>query len=119
MNKKRKIYGCCGLKCLECPIYVATINGDKKTKKEIAKAWSEEYDRKIEISDIECFGCFSTDKKVIEHCENCQIRACCRSKDYNICAECPDYPCETLMSFLKMIPEAHINLEEMRQKNQE
>jgi hypothetical protein len=44
----------------------------------------------------------------------CEIRKCCVENDLANCAECIDYGCDILKSFIKITPEAGGNLERLR-----
>lgn len=49
------------------------------------------------------------------YCETmCEIRKCCMENELANCAECVDYPCGMLRSFIKISPEAGKNLELLR-----
>jgi hypothetical protein len=39
-----------------------------------------------------CSGC----KSETGASERCQIRKCCSNKGYDLCSECPEFPCKTL-----------------------
>jgi hypothetical protein len=49
-------------------------------------------------------------------CNECPIRKCVSDRDYESCAECGDFPCKTLNFLYDGVPEAKINIENMRLK---
>jgi len=93
----------CGLNCAECPAYLAKQNDDAGLRAKTAAEWGSE-DFPVSSADVNCDGCRSTDEGSIrwKWCDQCSVRACAESKAVTTCAECADYGCETLESFLKM-----------------
>jgi len=103
----------CGLNCSTCDAYLATRNGSNARRLETAKNWSKLYGTKIEAEQINCDGCKSNGIRFF-HCDACEIRQCCISKDVENCAVCRDYICDTLARFIKLAPEAGSALEKLR-----
>ena len=87
----------CGIKCLECPIYISTINNNYELKNEIIEKWK--YKGKIDIEQIQCHGCKSNE--VFRYCSQCDIKKCCIEKNKNICEDCKEYICSRLMTLYK------------------
>ncbi|MBN2590312.1 MAG: DUF3795 domain-containing protein [Sedimentisphaerales bacterium] len=106
--------GFCGLVCSDCGAFIATQNNDDEKRAEMAKLWSEQYKVDLKPSDINCDGCISDSKRLIGHCNVCQIRKCGKAKGIQNCAYCDDYACEKLDGFFKMVPNAKNNLDEIK-----
>jgi hypothetical protein len=85
--------GCCGLKCEECPVFIAAAINDKELKAKIVKEWSLLYadylEKPLEPKDINCEGCHSENTFV--SCKKCPMRKCCGEKGYKTCASCNEY----------------------------
>ena len=67
----------CSLYCGSCGIYIATIENNRELKENISVSY------KIDINDINCFGCFS--ENPFKSCKNCPIRNCVRNKNIKGC----------------------------------
>ncbi|MBO8167079.1 MAG: DUF3795 domain-containing protein [Kosmotoga sp.] len=105
----------CGIKCTECPAYIATINNDDAKRKEVAKEWSEMFNTKIKPEDINCKGCLN-EEVLFAHCDECYYRSCAKEKGIRNCAYCSDFPCKELSSFFTQVPEAKETLENIRKR---
>ncbi len=105
----------CGLDCHDCECYKATKSGDMELKADIAIRWSKNYNAALSAADITCNGCMS-DGVHFSWCGNCPIRACATGKDYQSCAECADFPCDTNEFLYKAVPAAKENIESHRSK---
>lgn len=103
----------CGLNCYNCDAYIATQENIESKKIDTAQKWSKMYKAKIKPEQINCDGCKSMGTKFF-HCNMCDIRECCISKNVDNCAACKDYICDTLASFIKLAPEAGRALEKIR-----
>lgn len=105
----------CGLTCTECPGYQATQSGDLEALEAVAAEWSKEYGGNLEVDDVRCNGCRSTDGPWMSHCSECKMRACATEKMVKNCAHCADYACEKLTEFFGFVPEAKATLDAIRQ----
>lgn len=81
----------CGLKCDECPVYLATINNNKEEQSRLAKEYSTDT-CKFTRNDMLCLGCRS-DNPSEKMCSGCGIRQCGVRKSCSICSECNEFPC--------------------------
>ncbi|MFX0177640.1 MAG: DUF3795 domain-containing protein [Candidatus Hodarchaeota archaeon] len=101
----------CGINCLECPAYIATQRDNREEIEKIAKSWSNE-----EISfvpeEIYCDGC-NANGRIFSWCEKCDIRRCCRAKEFENCAYCEEFICDKLNNTFEKTPSARINLEKI------
>ena len=64
--------------------------------------------------DINCDGCKSDSKRLINYCSICEIRKCAQEQGVENCAYCSDYACEKLTKFFAMVPHAKTSLEKIR-----
>jgi len=108
-----ELLGNCGLVCGECPAYKATRGNDKALLARTAKQWSKAFHLDLRPEDILCDGCTSSGRHS-GYCAKCPIRACACGRGVETCAECDDYGCDTLLTFLKHAPEARATLERLR-----
>ena len=105
---------CCGLDCSLCEAFIATKADDGSRREQVAREWSALYHTDIQPEQISCDGC-RAGGRLFFYCETmCEIRKCCLENDLANCAECVDYPCGMLRSFIKISPEAGKNLELLR-----
>ncbi len=105
----------CGLDCSKCEAYLATQAGDVLALEAIAEKWRKEYNApSIAADNILCDGC-TEGGRTIGHCAECKVRLCALERGYKTCAECPDYACEELTNFFKILPPlAKENLDALR-----
>jgi hypothetical protein len=106
----------CGIKCQECGAFIATMNNDDAKRNEVAEEWAKMYNPDIKPEDINCEGCLSEGGVLFSHCNVCGIRKCAGEKAVVNCAHCPDYACDKLIEFLKMVPDAKTTLDEIRSR---
>jgi uncharacterized CHY-type Zn-finger protein len=107
----------CGLKCEECPIYLATINNDDELRKDIIDKYYQATNTKVNLESINCLGCKSESGVEFYYCDECKIRECAMSKNKSNCAFCEDFTsCSTLNDFYKQFPSVKTNLEGIRSR---
>ncbi len=109
----------CGLLCNSCPIYLATIQKNKKEqakmRAEIVNIIKEQYGIVYKLEDItDCEGCRAEGTRLFSSSKNCLIRKCAREKKLKNCAFCPEYACGTLEAFFKKEPTAEARLDEIK-----
>jgi hypothetical protein len=109
-----ELFGACGLKCHECPGYLATQAGDSEAVARVAKEWSEAYHADVKPEHVWCDGCMTAGARKCAHTAECEIRACVTAKGLQTCAACPDYACESLQGFFAMVPHAKVTLDALR-----
>ena len=107
-----KMIAFCGLACSGCPARLATQKDDDAKRKEVAEAWSKQYNATIKPEDINCDGCMS--QRLFFYCNICEIRKCGTEKRVENCAYCDEYACDKLTKFFAMAPAAKTALEEIR-----
>ncbi len=115
----REITAYCGLICRTCPIYLATIEKNKKEqarmRAEIAKQCKELYGLNYSVEDItDCDGCRTDSGRLFSGSRNCPIRKCARQKGMENCAYCAEYACGELEAFFAKDPSAKKRLDEIR-----
>ncbi|RJQ74589.1 MAG: DUF3795 domain-containing protein [Desulfobacteraceae bacterium] len=104
----------CGLKCSQCPAYLATQANDQGAREKVAARWSKMLGMNLSAGDINCDGCKSAGGRLFGHCRTCQIKQCCSRKGYATCAGCDEYACEALTAFFAFAPHARTALEALR-----
>ncbi len=100
-----KRIGFCGINCLECRVYKATIEDDLKEKSNIAREWSTE-EFPLAKDSIECYGCCDSENRVISFAVDCDIRRCGMKKKVENCGHCEEYSCELLKKLHEKNPDA-------------
>jgi len=108
-----KMIGICGITCTECPAYLATQNDDDAARAKTAEEWSKAYNAEIKAEHINCDGCINETGRHIQHCDECEIRACGIAKGVKNCGHCTDYVCDKLTGFFGMVPDAKKTLDEI------
>jgi hypothetical protein len=109
----------CGLNCLECPVYIATLTNDQELKAKTAREWGAQYSEYIGktnllTEDMNCEGCRSTRKRFLG-CDHCPIRKCSMGRNLTTCANCPEFEtCVLLNGFFTVSPQAKENLGRIR-----
>lgn len=100
----------CGLKCGECPIYIASVSNHTAEQIRLAKEYSTD-NYQFSKEDMVCLGCHSefTSQKM---CGDCEIRKCGVERACNNCAECAEFPCPILE---KQLGDSSDSLESLKQ----
>ena len=82
----------CGLDCFNCPVHLATGNGEIRKQIMATKG--------VSFEDAACGGCRSVDgfcPLVRKHgAKQCETFACVQKKGIETCADCADFPCDRL-----------------------
>jgi hypothetical protein len=108
-----KIIAYCGLVCTDCPAYLATQTKNEQKAEETAELWTRIYKVSVNVDDVWCDGCLVGSRKCA-HCAKCEIRACGQKHAVLNCAYCHDYPCEQLVGFFGMAPDARKTLDRVK-----
>lgn len=97
--------GYCGINCLECTAYKATLKGDEKGLQEMAAAFGK---GALQPHDWVCLGCGPQNQRLLAtYCDTCKIRLCATTKGVFNCAECETFEqCAALQEFLGTESEA-------------
>lgn len=114
LSKNKKIIGCCGIVCNECPAFLATEKNNSEMKNKTAKSWSKYFGKNIAPDEINCWGCHIQNKPHFTYWDDCKIRKCSNSKNLKNCAYCKNYPCEKLNKFHEWCSYAKPTLEKIR-----
>lgn len=111
-----KMIAFCGLDCAQCEAYLATQANDEGAKEKIAENWRKQFNAPdITAASINCDGCTQTGKRLVGYCNVCEIRTCAIKKGVKNCAFCEEYAaCPKLNGFIKNVPAARANLEQIR-----
>ena len=108
-----KIIACCGLNCATCDARIATVADDNEMRAKTAEKWKVQYNPNITPEMINCTGCREVGVK-FEHCEQCEIRNCVKSKGYQTCGDCDKIEsCSIVGNIHKYVPEALANLKSL------
>lgn len=109
-----KLIACCGLNCAACDARIGTINNDDELRAQTAEKWKVQHNAQgITPEMINCTGCREEGAK-FSHCNNCEIRSCVQSKNFNTCADCDELKsCAIVGNLLKFVPEALDNLKSL------
>jgi len=89
----------CGLYCGVCAVHYATRDNNQKFKDRLVGVYKKKLPGADDLStdDIHCEGCLSD--KPFGFCKECAIRDCTRSKGYDGCHKCDDFPCQFVQDF--------------------
>ena len=102
-----KLIACCGMNCAACDARIATVKNDDVLRAKKAGEW------KIPPELINCLGCRENGVK-LGYCEQCEIRKCVISKNFQTCAECDKLEnCPKLTKVLQYVPDALENLKSL------
>jgi hypothetical protein len=87
----------CGLYCGACTLYRAQHDIDRKDAPEIIRRAADRW--KVAPEQTACEGCLSTGP-LSPYCAACEIKKCAQGRPgVKRCADCPDFPCETITKF--------------------
>jgi len=87
----------CGLYCGVCAIHIADRDNNAKFKEILVDVYKP-FSKTIE--DIKCKGCLSeSNDDIFGYCKMCPIRDCVRSKAFESCYQCNDFPCNFIDKF--------------------
>ncbi len=100
-----KRIGFCGINCVECRVYKATIEDNLEEKSNIAREWSTE-EFPLTKDSIECYGCCDGENRVMSCAVDCDIGGCGIKKKVTNCGHCEKYPCELLKKPHEKNPDA-------------
>lgn len=112
-----EIIAVCGLRCHECPAYLAHVGDDDEKRADTAELWSRIYRAKIRPEQVDCEGCLAVGGVLFQHCSVCEIRKCGLARGVANCAGCVDYACDKLVEFFRMVPDAQAQLHAIRESN--
>jgi hypothetical protein len=123
--EEKRMVGCCGIVCSDCPVFKATQRDSdlerakilQRQREKWAGVFTKQYGKEYRPEDINCDGCTSDSESVFWFCRGCGIRRCARGKGLANCASCPDYACDMLVRlFEKSRAPARETLEGIREK---
>lgn len=102
MNMQKEKIGFCGLNCLHCDTYKATVNNDDELRAKTAKLWCElNHTDQIKPEHINCLGCKGEGLKCYFCSDLCEVRKCCMAKGFETCAACAEKrSCKILAPFM-------------------
>ena len=110
----KKLISCCGLDCITCEAWIATVKNDDNLRRATAEKWKVMFNAKdLTYNKINCTGCREEGLK-FSHCFECEIRICARSKGFDTCADCDELEkCSIVGVLHKHVPEALANLKSL------
>lgn len=89
----------CGLVCSQCPVYIATKTNNEELKEKLAIGYSTDTFEFVK-EDMNCMGCHSVVGVNEKMCKECLMRKCGMHKSIFHCAECNEYPCQYINSYV-------------------
>jgi len=95
-----KMIAPCGIRCDECPAYIATQANDKEALTKMAADAAKQFGVEVSIEQVYCDGCLAKSDRKCGYCSECEIRACVLERNIANCAECNEYACDKLNEFL-------------------
>lgn len=89
----------CGLYCGVCAVLYATRDDNQKFKERLVGVYKGKIPGGDDLTaqDIYCRGCLS--EEPFFFCRDCEIKACTRSRGYEGCHECDEFPCRLIDEF--------------------
>lgn len=97
----------CGIDCLKCPVYIATITDNSELKHSVMQDWGKLYKREFTVEEIYCYGCRSEQLFIL--CSRCDIKPCNLKRGIEQCEQCCDYPCSRIQRFYDWCQKHNIN----------
>jgi Protein of unknown function (DUF3795) len=98
MKKELFLIGACGLDCNKCDIYAAFEN--PQLAGQLADWMKKANNLYVDPRDVKCKGCRGDLE--CHWSAKCWIRKCCiEEKRLDFCNECPEFPCEQLVTWSK------------------
>ena len=95
MNEENKeLIAYCGYRCDLCPAFQATQKNDWEGLSKLSREWETLFGFHLEPEQLECDSCRRESGRRVD--KGCSVRACCRQKGLETCAECAEYPCDSL-----------------------
>ena len=96
--------GYCGINCLECNAYKATVAGDENGLERMIEKHGPTDGTTL---DWVCLGCGPHNHSLLaRYCDTCKVRVCATAQGVTSCAECDAFEgCSSLHEFLKTEPE--------------
>jgi hypothetical protein len=108
-EKKRQI-SFCGSYCHTCDWFTGAIRKSFQSAQDMFEAFGLKklLEEKVDVENFNsglqiltnssiCSGCKAEVAKSPEE-DRCEIRQCCFGKGFDLCDECPDFPCDVLKS---------------------
>ena len=89
----------CGLVCSQCPVYIATKTNNEELKEKLAIEYSTDTFEFVK-EDMNCTGCHSVVGVNEKMRKECLMRKCGMHKSISHCAECNEYPCQYINSYV-------------------
>ena len=87
----------CGLYCGVCAIHIADRDNNLKFKEKLVDAYKP-FSKTAD--DIKCKGCLSKNQEdIFGYCKICPLRDCVKSKGFESCHQCDDFPCKFIERF--------------------
>jgi hypothetical protein len=96
-NINKNLLAPCGLYCGVCSIHIADRDNNLKFKNILADLYKP---MTKSADDIKCSGCLAeSEEDIFLYCKTCPIRDCVKSKGFNGCYQCDDFPCKFIDRF--------------------
>jgi len=91
----------CGFRCDQCLAFVANAKTHADRVRGSA-AWAKFYHLQVAPQHMQCHGCAGGRVEGLKFPDpKCEIRGCVSERGLESCADCAEYPCETLESRMR------------------